>query len=90
MDRFFQQPMVDDVLPMVDDVLPVVDDVLPVVNDVLQEVLRVEVVSGLVTEVVTEARPLGVGSATNGLVTGSTVVIVGRPIIGLTPRLLIS
>jgi hypothetical protein len=83
--------MVDDVLPMVDDVLPVVEEVLPNVDDVLlQEVLRVEVVSGLVTEVVTEARPLGVGIATNGLVTGSTVVIVGRPIIGLTPRLLIS
>ena len=87
-DRSLQQPdgRTSDVLPDVDDVLlvPVTSVLLP------QGVPRVEVVSGLVTDVVTDVSGLGVGSATSGLVTGSNVLVVGRPSIGLTPKLPIS
>lgn len=77
----------------VNDVLLDVDDVLlALVISVLlpQGVPRVELVSGLVTDVVTDVSGLGVGSATSGLVTGSNVLVAGRPIIGLTPKLVIS
>jgi hypothetical protein len=76
---------------VVDDVVPGVDDeLLVLVVLVLQGVPMVKAVSGLVTDVVTDVRGLGAGSATSGLVTGSKLVVVGRPIIGLTPRLPIS
>jgi hypothetical protein len=85
-DRFFQQPDVDDVPPDVDDT-----PVVPVTSVLLsQNVPRVELVELPASEFVAEESALGAGMATNGLVTGSSVVVVGRPIIWLTPRLLSS
>lgn len=53
-------------------------------------VTGIEVMELPAKEFVTDGSALGAGMATNGLVTGSSVVLVGRPIIWLTPRLLSS
>jgi hypothetical protein len=82
-DRAFQQPVVAVVVPGVDTPFE------PAVS-VLQGVPMVKPVSALVADAVEEASGLDVGSATSGLVTGSRLVVVGRPSSGLTPRLPIS
>jgi hypothetical protein len=81
-----QQPDVDGVPPNAGDVpvAPVTSVMLP------QGVPGIEIVELPAREFVAEESALGAGSATMGLVTASNVVVVGSPIIGLTPKLLIS
>ena len=55
-----------------------------------QGVTGIEIMELPAREFVAEESALGTGSVTSGLVTGSNVVAVGRPSIGLTPKLLIS
>lgn len=82
-DRSFQQPVVAVVVPGV-------DTPFEPTASALQGVPMVKPASGFVADVAAEASGFCVGSATSGLVTGSRLVVVGRPSSGLTPRLPIS